>query len=130
MRPEVQRWLQASERDEQMARQLLASGFYEGCAFHAQQAAEKALKAALMAHGHTGHTHSCAVLLETMEKNSIASGPPDLLTLARKIDMHYVESCYPNVVGEPPHAFYDKTITEEVLQWMERLKEFAKSLLP
>lgn len=130
MRPEVQWWMEASDRDEQMARQLLTSGFYEGCAFHSQQAAEKALKAALMAHGHAGHTHSCVVLLETIERFSIASVPPDLLTIARRIDMHYVEPRYPNAVGGAPHKFYDETIAKEVLQWAERLREFARSLLP
>lgn len=130
MRAEVQWWLETSDRDEQMARQLFASGFYEGCAFHCQQAAKKTLKASLLAHGYAERLHSCLLLLQAIEGHSIAPVPPHLFTIARQIDAHYLEPRYPNAVGGSPHLFYDETIAREVIQWMERLKEFARSLIP
>ncbi|MCL6581581.1 MAG: HEPN domain-containing protein, partial [Firmicutes bacterium] len=60
-------WFDAAERDLAMARALRREGFYEGTAFHCQQAAEKFLKGLLAAKRRQWHrTHSCVELLELM----------------------------------------------------------------
>ena len=45
--PSPDPWFRSSERDLGMAHHLLGAGFYEGVAFHSQQAAEKILKGLL-----------------------------------------------------------------------------------
>lgn len=122
-------WLSASDRDEQMARHLLEDGFYEGVAFHAQQAAEKALKALMAEIGVITHTHSCVELLERL----VAQGftvPPEVLNRARRLDQHYVDSRYPNGVGGPPLNFYDEAIAQDCLSWMTEIRDFVRSNLP
>ena len=122
-------WLSASERDEAMARHLLDAGFYEGVAFHAQQAAEKALKALMAEIGVTTHTHSCVELAERLASQGLTV-PPQVLNRARRLDQHYVDSRYPNGVGGPPKAFYDEAIAQDCLSWMTDLRDFVRSNLP
>lgn len=54
-----QDWLGRAKSDLVLARLPLPEGaFYEDLCFHAQQAAEKALKAVYQDHGWTFHTHT------------------------------------------------------------------------
>jgi len=52
VRSEALWWWQAAQRDLMMALSLQKAEPFEGVAFHAQQAAEKGLKAATIATGH------------------------------------------------------------------------------
>jgi HEPN domain-containing protein len=67
--PRPDPWFRSSERDLGMARHLLGAGFYEGVAFHSQQAAEKILKGLLISrHCLWRRTHSCAELLAALAR--------------------------------------------------------------
>lgn len=122
-------WSRASDRDLGMARGLAELKYHEGVAFHCQQAAEKALKALLLARGGASlRTHSCTELLEALNELGLQA-PDAVLTCARKLDLHYVDSRYPNGVGGAPDKFYDKAIAEEALTCCETIRAFANQLL-
>jgi HEPN domain-containing protein len=60
-------WMKKAHKDLKAARILQQEGLYEEVAFHAQQAAEKALKALLIANGvRPPKTHSIEQLLSLL----------------------------------------------------------------
>ena len=64
---DVCEWLRRAEKDLRAAEVLLGEELYEEAAFHAQQAAEKALKALLVAHRvRPPKTHSIEYLLSLL----------------------------------------------------------------
>ncbi|MCS7274114.1 MAG: HEPN domain-containing protein [Candidatus Bipolaricaulota bacterium] len=124
MREEVRWWQEAGQRDLAMAERLLKSKFYEGTAFHAQQAAEKFLKALLVKYRIEFRTHSCAAMLKKLHKKLPVE--KRLLTLARKLDVHYSDARYPNSVGGSPQEFYDEAIAQELLDAAKELIAYAE----
>ncbi len=59
-------WFLIAHEDLGLAKLALREGFYNGCAYHAQQAAEKALKGYLAFKQHKLiRTHDLIVLLDT-----------------------------------------------------------------
>jgi len=112
-----------------MAETLARAGMFEGAAFHAQQGAEKALKALLLAKGSLWpRTPSSIALIEVLRHAGV-SVPSELDTLARKLDAHYIESRYPNAAGCPPERFYDKTIAAEAIQAQAAILSFVEANL-
>jgi len=129
MKTEVAWWLEAGERDLLMARELRRSLFYEGTAFHCQQAAEKLLKGLLMHRGALWQrTHACTDLLATLGLLDLPI-PAEVDTAGRRLDMHYVGARYPNGVGGPPRAFFDETIAGQALADCEAVKRFVEDHL-
>ncbi len=126
MRIDPRWWMRAGERDLAMARQLYSGGFHEGTAFHCQQAAENMLKAlAAELLGDAQRTHSCVELLEALAGSGLEV-PPELCTSARKLDLHYIDSRYPNSVGGAPDKFYDQTIAREALEAALAVRRFVE----
>lgn len=126
MRPEPGWWVRAAERDLAMARELESAGFHEGTAFHCQQAAEKFLKAVLLKRGLEWHrTHSCTELFDVLSKHGFEV-PAATATAARKLDLHYIDSRYPNGVGGAPDRFYDAAISSEAVQNCLTIQSFAE----
>jgi len=115
-----ERWLANARADLALARvQLPPGGVYEHLCFHAQQAAEKSLKAVLLARGvEFPFTHNLGALLDLL--------PPELRvpqTVAEAVDLNLyaVATRYP---GESEPATEDDhreaiRIAEAVLQWAE-----------
>jgi HEPN domain-containing protein len=129
MRPETKWWLESGGRDLEMAQKLLDGGFYEGCAFHAQQAAEKQLKALLLEKGYALRTHSNVALLEESKRLGLPV-TSELEHCARKLDSHYISARYPNGVGGSPQSFFDEIIAREAIACAEKLMEFIRSNMP
>jgi HEPN domain-containing protein/predicted nucleotidyltransferase len=102
-------WLALAKRDLQHARHSLDMGDYEWECFAAQQGAEKAVKAALLALGGEGWGHSVTRLLADLTQRQPAAG--DLLDAARRLDRHYIPTRYPN--GFPAGAPKDYYTAEE-----------------
>lgn len=126
MRIDPRWWIRAGERDLAMARQLHSGGFHEGTAFHCQQAAEKMLKAlAAELLGDAQRTHSCVELFEALARSGLEV-PTELWTCARKLDLHYIDSRYPNSVGGAPDKFYDEAIAREALQAALAIQRFVE----
>jgi len=129
MRIDPRWWMRAGERDLAMAAQLHSGGFHEGTAFHCQQAAEKMLKAlAARLLGDVLRTHSCIELLEALARSGLEA-PSELCTSARKLDLHYIDSRYPNSVGGAPDRFYDETIAAEALEACLAIHRFVEERL-
>ncbi len=119
-------WLAASKRDYLMAQELFLKEFFEGTVFHSQQSAEKALKALIVKNHHFSRTHSCMQLFNILEEIGFLI-PNELKTAARKLDLHYIPSRYPNGVGGSPEDFYDKKIAEESIQYSKNINNFVKN---
>lgn len=128
MRDEAGWWLNTAAGDLGGARAMLDAGHFNLCAFHAQQAAEKALKALLAARGKTHRGHACVELLGVLRADGIDL-PTDLDTTARRLDLHYVQSRYPNGLGGDPTSYYDEEIARECLNHSERMLQFVRGSL-
>jgi HEPN domain-containing protein len=103
---EARRWLQAAREDLAWARHAAGGGFHAPACFHAQQAAEKAVKAAHYARGARAVIgHSVRALIEALEPRELALDA--LLDAARELDLLYVPTRYPNGLdaGTPGQAF-------------------------
>ena len=130
MRPEDLReaneWIERAEYDLEMAEVALerAPPLAGGAAFHAQQAAEKALKSFLAAHGRTfPRTHQlippltdCEAIDTTFQKFTAA---------AQSLTPYAVEFRYPGGRKEPP-----ETEAEAAFQAASDLVRFVRSRLP
>jgi HEPN domain-containing protein len=86
-----QDWLRQAELDLAAATHAMAAAHYEWACFAAQQAAEKAAKAAHEALGTEAWGHSVTELLRGLE-----GVPADILDAARALDKHYIPTRYPN----------------------------------
>ena len=128
VRDEARWWLNTAEGDLSAARILFEAGRFNLCAFHAQQAAEKALKAVLAARGKAHRGHACLELLEVLRTDGVAV-PADLESAARRLDLHYVQSRYPNGLGGDPTRYYDTSLAEECLDQSGRMLKFAQDQL-
>ncbi len=130
--PDVDRWLRAAENDLAMAKVLLADHFYDGCAFHAQQAAEKGLKGLLYAMNQRPWGHSCFILLQQLS-NILPVEPiaQELIDASHRLDEHYLPSRYPDALPEGvPAEQYDQDLAHEALEDAEQIIEFVRSNLP
>ena len=93
--PDVQQtWLRHAETDLELARTPLpTTGLYEHLCFHAQQAAEKSLKAVLIQLGiEPPHTHSIQRLIELLPDEI---DRPDCLIAATRLTAYAVTTRYP-----------------------------------
>jgi len=87
-------WWDQAHRDLGHAEHSVAAADFEWAAFAAQQAAEKALKALIMAHGGDPFGHSVTSLAEAAPAGLEAS--PAEIEAANRLDKHYIPSRYPN----------------------------------
>ena len=123
---EARRWFLQALRDLKAARDSRSSGNYEWAAFQAQQAAEKALKALLYAHGESAWGHSVLELLSELKRHY--NDVDMLMSGARELDRHYIPSRYPNVYesGYPGEYYDDETASrtirysEAIIGWVQK----------
>jgi len=103
---EARRWLEAAEDDLACARHAADGGFHAQACFHAQQAAEKAVKAVHYRRGARAVIgHNVRALVESLEPREAALDA--LLDAARDLDLLYLPTRYPNGLdaGTPREAF-------------------------
>jgi HEPN domain-containing protein/predicted nucleotidyltransferase len=103
--PSVRAWLHRADRDMQLVDREMARSdpLWEIIAFHAQQAAEKTMKAGLVMRGRRPpRTH----LLSQLFAELLATGAPlpDLATDWKGLEPYAVEGRYPNAVAIPTDA--------------------------
>ena len=122
-------WYNTSENDLRAARILAQSGDYANAVFHCQQAVEKILKAYLLSLRVTSQTHSCIDLLEMVERNSDLTVSERLKSDARKLDLQYIPTRYPNGLGGDPSRYYDRILWEELSVCAERIFQFIQPSL-
>jgi HEPN domain-containing protein len=115
-------WLLRARGDLALARIPLPEGaFYEDLCFHAQQAAEKAVKAVYRARRLAfAYTHDIAELLAGLERQGIAV--PDAVREAGVLSSYAWQSRYPGGAAEPVgEAEYRHAvdIAETAVRWAE-----------
>ena len=115
-------WLRHARSDLALARVPRPEDtLLEALCFHAQQAAEKAIKAALV---HTGldlpRSHSIRALLDLLPA---ATGVPDLVAEAAELTEYAVEARYPGTVEAVTEDEYARAVVlaEAVVLWAEGL---------
>lgn len=115
-------WLRYAYSDLELARVRRPSKvLLEGLCFHAQQAAEKALKAVLIAKGvPPPKTHNIRTLLDLLPQDVIV--PQDVEDAASLTD-YAVMSRYPGVFESVDEKEYKETIrlAESVVLWAETI---------
>ncbi|MGH2625422.1 MAG: HEPN domain-containing protein, partial [Anaerolineales bacterium] len=114
---EAKRWLDQAENDLAMAALLLDRDHFGGASFHAQQAAEKGLKAVLLeTQGRFPRIHDLKAL------GAEGKAPPELLGRLRALSAAYVAYRYPDV--EQPVTGTEARglvgLAEEVVAWARR----------
>lgn len=110
------------------ARQDLATGFYDWACFSAQQAAEKAVKAAIQRQGGESWGHSVADLLQ-----GLRIGPPldeSLLDAALELDKAYIPARDPDAhPSGSPRRRYTRGEAERLVRHAEAIVGFCEGLL-
>ena len=121
-------WLRQAEADLRHARRALVEGAHEWACFAAQQAAEKAAKAAHTAIGQEPWGHVVTELLDALRSRA-----PDiddaLLDRARALDKLYIPTRYPNGLPEgiPADVFNREAaesavaLADDAVHWVEEL---------
>ena len=125
---EAQRWFLQARYDVKAAIWNRDGGFYDTVCFLSQQSAEKAFKSLLYYQGRRQKllSHSVVELVKHVE--DLIPKTDLLLEAARKLDLHYIPSRYPN--GLPsgyPHQFYSKETAEEAIKNAKRLLDAVES---
>jgi HEPN domain-containing protein len=114
-------WLRHARSDLELAR--VSRPFevlFEGLCFHAQQAAEKALKAVLIARGVSPpKTHNIRTLLDLLPRDVI---PPQEVDSAASLTDYAVTSRYPGDFESVDEEEYKEAVrlAETVLLWAEK----------
>jgi HEPN domain-containing protein len=104
----VLRWLRQAEHDLRIARGHCERGDYSDACFMAEQAAQKALKAFLIAHGErVVLIHSVAQLAEHCAQLDPAFTAHT--TPGRILDQFYIPTRYPDVLAPPAVPFESYT---------------------
>src|SRR5207249_1074029 len=102
--------------------ELAVSERHDWACFAAQQAAEKALKAALLSRGDEVWGHSVYKL------GSSLRAPNDLLDLARVLDTYYIPTRYANGIDEgAPFESFGAIQSEPALDFADKIIRFARS---
>ena len=107
-REEALRWLAEAEEDIAVAQTLRDTQHFSRACFHAQQGAEKAMKAFLYAQGvDEPWGHSVAKLVEEAATYDADLG--DFGPAGSILDRHYIPTRYPNGLpgGLPSKAYFD-----------------------
>ena len=113
-------WLHYAHSDLRIAKNLLPDVLLEQLCFHAQQAAEKAIKALLIRHGvEFPYTHDLAALLALVE-NAGEIVPPSVKT-ATGLTPYAAATRYPGIGARMTGEDYTEAIktAESVVRWVE-----------
>lgn len=114
-------WISRARSDLTLARGKRKGIYLEDLCFHAQQAAEKAIKALLIRHGvRFPYIHDLAALLTLVEK---ATGRlPKFIRQAEWLSQFAVEARYPGTAAPVQEREYREAVklATEVVRWAEK----------
>jgi len=128
---EADRWFRDAGEDLRVAKALLELSHYAASCFHSQQAAEKALKAALHKRGTEARGHSVHSLLIGVG-GEYGRQVGSLEDYAKLLDKHYTPPRYPNLHPGMDLAAYELYVREDAERCLEAARhviEFVKELL-
>jgi HEPN domain-containing protein len=122
-------WLKMAERDLGYAELGAASGYHEGAAFHAQQAAEKAVKALVQSLHGAVRGHAITEMLRQLPAS--VAVPAEIRDAGQQLDKVYVTSRYPNgfAWGNPGDYFNEKD-SRELIAYGKHILEWCRSQIP
>jgi HEPN domain-containing protein len=122
-------WWDQSARDLDHARHAVDDDDHEWAAFAAQQAAEKALKAVIMAGGGEPWGHLTTALAEALPPAS--SPPAAVMDAVRRLDKHYIPARYPNgFAASYPGKLYTRGEAQQAIADASIVVEFCRRHLP
>ena len=122
-------WFRQAEADLEHARRSLADGDHEWACFAAQQAAEKAAKAAHAAAGQEAWGHVVTELLDAL-RTQAPEIDDTLLDRARALDKLYIPTRYPNgLASGAPADFYTRPEAERAIADAEAVLAICRNLL-
>ncbi len=120
-------WFKQAEADLRLARFATEAGSNEWSCFAAQQAAEKAIKAALLENGTEGWGHTLTVLVRRLAE--IVDVPELLIDRCRVLDKHYIPSMVPSMFDSgAPTDFYVRAEALQAIEHADTLMGFCRSL--
>ena len=118
-RAEGLRWLLTAEDDLEAAKILKKNGKFSFACFHAQQTAEKAVKAIYYLFDKEPRGHSIVKLLQGLVKqySHLNKKKLGLMSKARRLDQFYIPTRYPNGVPDmtPAEAFGEEDAKNGIL---------------
>lgn len=122
----VKEWIEKADSDFQFAeRNLVENGFYEQICFHFQQAAEKFLKAYIVANElEFKKVHDLGELVQICQRKN--SGFKFLEKEAKFLTDFYLEPRYPE---EIPQISYTKSIANKAQKAAGKIQKFVKAIL-
>ena len=118
---DAREWIRRARSDLALARAERKGVYLEDLCFHAQQAAEKAIKALLIRRGiQFPYIHDLAKLLSLLEK--AAGNLPDSIRQAERLTRFAVETRYPGTGAPVSDKKYREAVrlAGEVLRWAEQ----------
>lgn len=123
-------WLFFADSDTKLAQKALEERIYHLVCFHAQQAAEKLLKAVLVAHGELPpKTHALRELYLRVVKYI-----PEIeehFSAFKRFDRYYMPTRYPDVLpGSLPEGLPGEEDAKQALADVEALSHLLRPLLP
>jgi HEPN domain-containing protein len=117
-------WWAQAERDLRAARTLAERQLYEWACFAAQQAAEKAVKAAIQARGGELRGHAVRRGLQALE------APVALVEAGVRLDRLYIPTRYPDVLDQgSPGEVYLAADADTALKDAEAVLEWCRDQL-
>jgi HEPN domain-containing protein len=114
-------WLNRARGDLALARATQEGVYLEDLCFHAQQAAEKSIKALLIRLGvEFPYVHDLARLLTLVEE--AGEELPETVRQAERLTRFAIFARYPGLSGAVSEQEYDDAISlaEEVIRWVEQ----------
>lgn len=131
-----QEWFEQAEHDLVVCRYLIDGQYYGWACYAAQQAAEKALKAARVLSGtviEQIHTHRMNDLIGTLSDLQAHRPPsPMLIARASTLDPYNEGARYPGQrgkAGEAPHKTFEKATAEDAFKTAKSVLKFSQELI-
>ena len=122
-------WLKMAERDLGFAEVGAGAGYHEGAAFHAQQSAEKAVKALVQSLHGAVRGHSITEIVRQLPAS--VSVPEEILNAAQQLDKVYVTSRYPNgFASGSPSDYFDEQDSRELIAYAKEILDWCRSQIP
>jgi HEPN domain-containing protein len=122
-------WFRQAEADLEQAHHSMRDAHFEWACFAAQQAAEKAAKAAHAALGQEAWGHVVTELLDALRPQT-AGIDEALLDRARALDKLYIPTRYPNgLAGGAPADFYTRPEAQRAIADAEAVLAICRAVL-
>ncbi|OYT30633.1 MAG: DNA-binding protein [Thermoprotei archaeon] len=127
MRRECRLWIEAAREDIIDAEHMFTRKRYFRCAFFAQQAVEKTLKALffIVRREEPPHIHTITELYYLLKEKGFAL-PEDLEEQLFILNKYYTVTRYPDAANGPPKDSVDRIEAKRAIELAKRVIEYAE----